>query len=141
MKFIKFTLASILASVFLVGCATQQELEHSEKMYEKQLAAKKDAAPTPIFQMVAIKGQTIELKGVERFSVYSPNDSSNAVPAYTMPENAGLKIITSIIDNGTRLVLGKFGLDAKISDNMRGASDKDVNLQINRSNTFENPFK
>ena len=135
---------SILAAVFLAGCAaTQSEMNHSALMYDKQIAAAKNATPTPIFQMVAIPGKTIELKGVERFSVYNPSDATNKVPVYKAPENAGAKVFEKIIDAGTSLVLGKFGLQLGLAEKSRSisAADQDLLKQLDHSTSFENPFK
>lgn len=133
---------SILAAVFLAGCAaTQSEMEHSEKMYDKQLTATKAAVPVPIFQMVAQPGQKITLEGVERISVYNPSDATNKVPAYKPPENAGAKMFSEVVGATRDVLLTKMGIGARLADMNRGAADKDLLNSINNSNTFENPFK
>jgi hypothetical protein len=93
-------------------------------------------------RITALPGQTIKFDGVQEFTVFNPSNNTNAIPSYKLPENVGAKIAEKLIDKGADVILGKFGLDGKLSDNSRNisAGDSDLAKQINRSNTIENPF-
>lgn len=74
--------ALAIAVTVSAGCASQAELAHEERMYDKQVTAAKEATPTPIFQLTAHEGQQINLTGVKSLSVYNPSDGTNKTPVY-----------------------------------------------------------
>jgi hypothetical protein len=63
-------------------------------------------------------------------------------PNIAAPVDPLLALGAKLIDKGADVILGKFGLDGKLSDNSRtiSAGDSDLAKQINRSNTPVNPF-
>lgn len=141
-----FLILSIFAAFLLTGCGTSSEmLKHSETMYDKQIAATQKAVPTPILQIVARPGQTMEFKGVASISVYNPASESNMakVPEYKLPEDPFAQVANKIIDKGSDLVFGTLGFKLKLGEQSRsiGAADKDLLLRINEATTFTNPFK
>lgn len=118
---------AIVTAVVLTGCAsTQSEMTHSERMYDKQIAATKDAKPVPIFQMTGIPGQSIELKGVQQISVYNPSDATGKIPQYTAPLNANIEMAKIIVPSVERLGLGWLGTVLGITNATKGSADKDV---------------
>jgi hypothetical protein len=132
---------ALLAVAALSGCASpQSEIQHSERMYDKQVAAIKDARPIPIFQMTALPGQTIELKGVQQLSVYNPSDSTNKVPEFKGPQNASVEMLKILAPTATTIMGGWFGALTNIVRSTQGPADKDVALQGLNSMTIANPF-
>lgn len=141
-----FLVFAIFAAFILTGCGTSSEmLKHSEAMYDKQIAANQKVTPTPIFQLVAKTGETIEMKGVSSISVYNPtaDTGANKVPEYKMPEDPLSKFANKVLDKTSDFALNflgfKLGL-AKLSQSTT-AADKDLLKDINQSTSFENPFK
>ena len=127
MKRFLTTLVFVVTALFATGCATSQaEMTHNETMYDKQIAATQKATPTPIFQMVAIPGQTITLSGVERFSVYNPADTTGKVPEYKAPPNVTVELAKIIVPSAERFGLGWLGTVLGITNATKGAADKDV---------------
>lgn len=141
MKRFLMLLTAILMAMFVTGCATSQaEMTHQATMYDKQIAATQKATPVPIFQMVAQPGQTIELKGVERLSVYNPSDASSKVPEFKVPQNQGFRIAEKVIDGTVNVILGRFGLTNSLADKGRGAASDDLLKHLDTSMTITNPF-
>ena len=66
----------------------------------------------------------------------------SVAPNIAAPVDPMMRIGEKLIDAAVTLTLGKFGLDAKLSDNSRtiSAGDPDLARQINQSNTLANPF-
>jgi hypothetical protein len=95
-------------------------------MYDKQIEATQKAKPVPIFQMVGLPGQTIELKGVQSMTVYNPADTSGKVPEYKAPLNGNVEMAKIIVPAATSLAGGWFGLVGNIVNSTKGAADKDV---------------
>ena len=127
--------------LMLFGCAaTQSEMDHNAAMYEKQIKAANDATPTPIFQMTAHEGQTITLSGVKQISVYNPSDSSKKTPEYK-PLKSGSEVfvdgVLGFASVGLNAFKAKLGFDLGLADMNRGPADKDLLMQLNRSNTVE----
>lgn len=117
----------IITAIALAGCAsTDAEMKHSERMYDKQIAATKEAKPVPIFQMTARAGETIELKGVQQISVYNPSDATGKIPAFTAPLNANIEMAKIIVPAAERFGLGWLGTVLGITNATKGAADKDV---------------
>jgi hypothetical protein len=131
MKKLYYAVIAALA-IALSGCAaTQQEIAHDEKMYEKQAAAAAVIQSTPIFQLVALPGKDIEMKGVQSITVYNPTASK---PAEFKPRKSGSEIFVDGLIGVTKTVgevslpfyglwtgLIKEGINAS-----KGAADKDV---------------
>ncbi len=141
MKRFLMLFAAILMAMFVTGCATSQaEMTHQATMYDKQIAATQKTTPVPIFQMVAQPGQTIELKGVERLSVYNPSDATSKVPEFKAPQNQGLRIAEKVIDGAVNVILGRFGLSNSLADKGRGAASDDLLKHLDTSMTITNPF-
>ena len=141
MKRFLMLFTAILMAMFATGCATSQaEMTHQATMYDKQIAATQKATPTPIFQMVAQPGQTIELKGLERFSIYNPSDATGKVPAFKAPQNEGLRIAEKVIDGTVSVILGRFGLSNSLADKGRGPASDDLLKHLDTSMTIANPF-
>lgn len=141
MKRFLMLFTAILMAMFVTGCATSQaEMTHQATMYDKQISATQKATPVPIFQMVAQPGQTIELKGVERLSVYNPSDANNKVPEFKAPQNQGLRIAEKLIDGTVNVILGRFGLSNSLADKGRGAASDDLLKHLDTSMTITNPF-
>lgn len=95
-------------------------------MYDKQIAAIKEAKPVPIFQMTARAGETIELKGVQQISVYNPSDSTGKIPQYQAPLNANIEMAKIVAPVVTGVAGGWFNLIGNIVNSTKGAADKDV---------------
>lgn len=141
MKRVLISITAILMAMFVTGCATSQaEMTHQATMYDKQIAATEKAKPVPIFQMVGIQGQTIELKGVQSISVYNPSDATNKVPEFKAPQNQGLRIAEKLIDGTVNVILGRFGLTNSLADKGRGAASDDLLKHLDTSMTITNPF-
>lgn len=132
---------AIFMTIFATGCmTTPDELRHAETMYDKQIAATEKAKPVPIFQMVGIQGQTIELKGVQSISVYNPSDATNKVPEFKTQPNQGMRITEKLIDGTVNVILGRFGLTNSLADKGRGAASDELLKQLDTSMTITNPF-
>jgi hypothetical protein len=141
MKRILLLAATLTLAALTAGCATSQaEMTHQATMYDKQIAATEKAKPVPIFQMVGLPGQSIELKGVQSISVYSPSDATGKVPAFKAPQNEGLRIAEKLIDGTVNVILGRFGLSNSLADKGRGAASDDLLKHLDTSMTIENPF-
>lgn len=141
-----FLVFSITTAFFLTGCGTSSEmLRHSETMYDKQIAANQKVTPTPIFQLVAQKGETIKMEGVASMTIYNPTSDASAgkVPEYKLPEDPLSKFANKALDKASDFALNylgfKLGLAAKSQST--SAADKDLLRDINTSTSFENPFK
>ena len=131
----------ILTILALTGCAaTQKEMEHSALMYDKQIAATKAAVPTPIFQMTALPGQTIELKGVQQLSVYNPSDATNRVPAPAVQPNVGLEAFKTVTQTVASMFGAKLVYNLGLANMGRGAASDDLLKQLDNSTTVANPF-
>ena len=141
MKRFLMLFTAILIAVFTTGCmTTPDELRHRETMYDKQIAATEKAKPVPIFQMVGLPGQTIELKGVQSISVYNPSDATSKVPEFKVQQNQGFKIAEKLIDGTVNVILGRFGLTNSLADKGRGAASDDLLKHLDTSMTITNPF-
>lgn len=129
-----------IAFSILSGCAiTPAEMKHSERMYDKQIAAIKDNKPVPIFQLTAKEGQTIELKGVSQISVYNPSDV-NKIPEYKPQPNTSIEMAKIIAPAATSIMGGWFSALTGIVNATKGAADRDVAIQGITSMTVTNPF-
>jgi uncharacterized lipoprotein YajG len=130
-----------IAFFILSGCAiTPAEMKHSERMYDKQIAAIKENKPVPIFQLTAKEGQSIELKGVSQISVYNPSDVSGKIPEYKAQPNVSIemaKILAPVITGG---LSGYFGTVLGIVNATKGAADKDTANNALISITPISPF-
>lgn len=141
MKRILLLAATLTLAALIAGCATSQaEMTHQATMYDKQIAATEKAKPVPIFQMVGLPGQSIELKGVQSISVYNPSDATGKVPAFKAPQNEGLRIAEKLIDGTVNVILGRFGLSNSLADKGRGAASDDLLKHLDTSMTITNPF-
>jgi hypothetical protein len=141
-----FIASAILASIFLTGCGTSSEmLKHSEIMYDKQIAANQKVTPTPIFQLVARTGETIEMKGVSSISIYNPTADTGAgkVPEYKLPKEPVSEFFSTVVTEGRGLVRDFFGFKLGLAGKSQSTSAADTTLlrDINTSTSFENPFK
>lgn len=141
-----FLVFAIFAAFILTGCGTSSEmLKHSEIMYDKQIAANQKVTPTPIFQLVAKTGETIEMKGVSSISVYNPTADTNAskVPDYKLPEDPLAKFANKVLDKTSDFALNFLGFKLGLASKSQStsAADKDLLRDINNSTSFENPFK
>lgn len=141
-----FLVLAIFAASILTGCGTSSEmLKHSEVMYDKQIAANQKVTPTPIFQLVAKTGETIEMKGVSSISVYNPtaDTGANKVPEYKLPKEPVSEFFSTVVTEGRGLVRDFFGFKLGLAGKSQStsAADKDLLRDINNSTSFENPFK
>ncbi len=111
-------------------------------MYDKQIAATEKAKPVPIFQMVGINGQSIELKGVHSISVYNPSDATNKVPEYKLPEDPLSKFANNALNKASDFTISLLGFKLGLAGKSQStsAADKDLLRDINQSTSFENPF-
>jgi hypothetical protein len=113
-----------IAFSILSGCAiTPAEMKHSERMYDKQIAAIKENKPVPIFQLTAKEGQTIELKGVSQISVYNPSDVSGKIPEYKAQPNVSIEMAKILVPAATSIMGGYFSTVLGIVNATKGAAD------------------
>ncbi len=139
MKYIYILVATMMLT--LSGCASSQaEMNHSQIMYEKQIAAIQNIKPVPIFQMRAKPNETIEFKGVETFSVYAPSESANKIPEYKAPLNQNVEMAKILVPAATGVMGGWFSTLVSIVRSTQGPADKDVASQGITSMTVTNPF-
>lgn len=127
----------VALSIFaLAGCATQAEMEHTEKMYDKQIAATKQAVPTPVCQITAAPGQTITMSGVDKFSCYGPNDSTNKVPTFAEKPTTAQVVIGAVVEVAKGAV--PIILNSQNQTTQRLASDNNVKVEGLRWGTVSN---
>jgi uncharacterized lipoprotein YajG len=130
-----------IAFSILSGCAiTPAEMKHSERMYDKQIAAIKENKPVPIFQLTAKEGQTIELKGVSQISVYNPSDVSGKIPEYKAQPNVSIEMAKILVPAATSIMGGYFSTVLGIVNATKGAADVDTANNALVSITPVSPF-
>jgi hypothetical protein len=125
-------LAAVLAiAVLAVGCATKTKVPDNGSYTKRTLADKSvveeyrtafaiqaddaqsaRASQRPIFEMEALEGQTIELKGVKRIAVYAPSGGNGQATALAAPvrELSGWEKSLAVFDRGLQLGMQGLGL-------------------------------
>lgn len=129
------------AALFLAGCAAASKVPDSGDLVSTTTKKNGDVVVTktrssysvqadatlaiqaqqkPIFEMEAVEGQTIELKGVKRFAVYSPSGGSGAgsIPSATRELTGWEKAMMAgdhIVDLGLRALGLKYARDGVIA--------------------------
>ena len=109
-----------IISLSVVGCAGTPKMDPNYIAYIEAQRAMNEARfaqqKQPLFKMRAISGQTIELKGVDEFVIFAPENGGNGTPVagvqqYVAPRNhtaevikAGLGLIGQV---GSIIAVGK----------------------------------
>jgi hypothetical protein len=152
MKALFLTLALSLAA--LTGCATAPheafskahesaskrgiaEAESAGKAREVEARASVSAANACESDLCRVA-----IMGYANMRQMMAKQVESVAPNIVAPVDPLLALGAKLIDKGADVILGKFGLDGKLSDNSRtiSAGDSDLAKQINRSNTPVNPF-
>ena len=124
------------AVVALSGCATQAELSHDALMLDKQIVAKAAYKPTPILQIKAKAGESIEMKGVELFTVYGQDPNAGKTPDYTPRPTAGQVVFGAVLETAKAFV--PVWINSQNQTTQRLASDNNVKLEGLRWGTVSN---
>lgn len=90
-----------LAVTVLAGCATP-----SADIARMHYDAQSRAADRPLVQMVALPGESIELKGVAQFSVYAPTGGNGGVTQYREAHHPAWGLLGDALRIGAPIYLG-----------------------------------
>lgn len=91
-------LAVLVSALLLGGCATStnDNISHVERMYDKQLQAHKDFAPTPACQIVGDGVNPITMSGIKSFTCYGDTKQAQ-LPTYTPPKSTGEVVFDRVL--------------------------------------------
>jgi len=129
----------ILPALFvLAGCTHSLHRTNAETAYynaQAAIAASEQQARRPIIEMVARPGETIQLQGVERFSVFAPADDPEPVRQYQAGPNPWVKALGIVADAG----LAGFGIDRLADFGTAAIAGAGGNTSINNSGRMDSP--